>query len=136
MGERQRTSMLGPVEIYLLDQWGRQLHEAFGVTPYLVGSVMKGGAWRDVDVRLILPDKKFTKITGAKLGEIHVDCPRLMALNVAFTVWGQRVTGLPVDFQFQSMTQANTLPENEGPRNPLGTRARLTARQAEEARHG
>lgn len=120
----RRTTMLGPVEIYLLDQWGRQLYEAFGAYPYLVGSVMKGGPWRDVDVRLILDDKAFKRITGAKPGEIHLDCPQLQALNVAFTVWGQRVTGLPVDFQFQSMTEANGDPANEGPRNPLGVRAR------------
>lgn len=124
----RRTTMLGPVEIYLLDQWGRQLHEAFGHYPYLVGSAMKGLPWRDIDVRLILPDKRFTKITGAKPGETHLEAPLLQALNVAFTVWGQRVTSLPIDFQFQSMTDANEDPANSGPRNPLGVRARSRQR--------
>ena len=44
----------------------------------------------------------------------------MRAINCAFTVWGQRTTGLPIDFQFQATDQANA--EYGGhPRNPLGS---------------
>ncbi len=86
--------------------------------PYLVGSAAQGLPWRDIDVRLILPDRRFAELTEADPDEEQAPPePRHMALNVAFTVWGQRVTGLPIDFQFQSMTVANDYP---GSRIPLG----------------
>lgn len=104
----RRATALGPTETYLLRQWGRQLREAFGEMPYLVGSVVRDEAWRDVDVRLMLPD-----------GDPLLAHPlRLAAMNVAITVWGQRVTGLPIDFQFQAITAANA--EFDGVRHPIG----------------
>ncbi len=74
--------------------------------PYLVGSCLDKRDYRDVDVRLILDDDQF----AAWFPEDHDDnrpTPRLKGLNVAMSVWAQKVTGLPVDFQFQQQTAAN-----------------------------
>lgn len=105
----RRASSLSPPEVFLLRQWGRTLWESFDEMPYLVGSAERGEAWRDLDVRIILPDKHY-----------FVDGPAMQAaaLNVAVSVWGQRATGLPIDFQFQSRTEADLYAD--GPRNPIG----------------
>lgn len=107
----RRGTSLGPPERYLIEQWGRMLHEAFGETPYLVGSVARSEPWRDVDVRLLLDADEFEHLTGD-------DPLRLQALNVAFSLWGQHMTGLPIDFQFQEVNAAND--EFDGVRSALG----------------
>jgi hypothetical protein len=85
---------------------------------YLVGSIEKGERdWRDVDVRLILPDEEFDALFGGK--------PDLWAL-FSYAVSRQLAddTDLPIDFQVQRMTEANN---HTGPRNPLGRGARIFA---------
>ncbi len=113
--QRRRGTSLGPPERYLLEQWGRSVGEAFAGadfnTPFLVGSVLRGEPWRDVDVRLMLEADEFDRLTGG-------DPLRLQALNVAFSLWGQQATGLPIDFQFQNVDEANA--EFDGPRGALG----------------
>jgi hypothetical protein len=106
---------IGPQDVFLLDQWGRQLHEAFGEMPYLVGSVARGERqWRDVDVRLPIEDEDWPH---------YSDPPaKLYSLNLAVTLWGRHVTGLPIDFQFQSLTEYRA---ETGIVNPLGIRSRV-----------
>jgi hypothetical protein len=88
-------------------------YEAFGEMPYLVGSVELGGAWRDVDVRIML------KSDDPLLSDKH----RCLALNVALSAWGRRATDLPIDFQFQDIDEANA--EFGGlVRNPIGIHGR------------
>ncbi len=107
--KRRRSTVFGPHDIFLLDQWGRQLHEAFGATPYLVGSSEHGDrSYRDVDVRMLDP---------LKLG--HRPLAR-RTLNVAVSLWGRQVTGLPIDFQ--GKTEFHRYDDES--RNPLGTRSR------------
>ena len=43
----------------------------------------------------------------------------IRALGVAFSIWGQKATGLPIDFQVQSVTEGNAI---EGKRHALGIR--------------
>ena len=102
---------IGPQDAFLLDQWGRQLRDAFGVTPYLVGSVARAEAvWRDVDVRMLC-------------GDWPAENPaRLAALNLSVTLWGRQVTGLPIDFQFQPPREWDS---HDGIRNPLGGRSQV-----------
>ena len=97
----------------LLNQFGRLVYEAFGEWPYLVGSATKTTHWRDVDVRLILEDSEYERMFGkpSRAGETN---PRWRALCLAFAVLGQKMTGLPIDFQIQSQTKANEL--YNGPR--------------------
>ena len=114
---KRRGSALSPQDKYLLDQWGRQLREAFGDTAYLVGSAGYDGERhpRDVDVRMLLPK-------GA--GWIARTQARLWAVNVAVSTWGRSVTGLPIDFQFQPAADFHA--EN-GYRSALGISPRVKA---------
>lgn len=106
-----RATSLGPQDIFLLDQWGRQLTEAFGETAYLVGSVARAADnWRDVDIRMLdslsLDDQPLARHT----------------LNVALSLWGRHVTGLPIDFQMQSPEEFHSY-DNQI-RNPMGPRTK------------
>lgn len=98
---KKRHTHLGPHDFMLLDRWGRQVYEAFHERPYLVGSVERGERdWRDVDVRICLPDDagwliEFADMTAA------MQSLRLRTINLAVSLWGRHVTGLPIDFQFQ-----------------------------------
>ena len=96
--------------------WARvPIAQAFGETPYLVGSVLTRPDYRDVDLRLILDDDRHAELFPA-------DGPRTLRLFLGCAVsdWLARMTGLPIDFQFQSMAEAN-VPEH-GLRNPMGLR--------------
>jgi hypothetical protein len=111
---KNRTDLLTTTELYYLDQACQLISRGFGdECPYLVGSAGIGndGAYRDVDVRLMLDDKQFAEA-----------CPtreRWELLCVAIGAYLRDRTGLPVDFQIQRSREAN---ERYGakPRNPLG----------------
>lgn len=45
----------------------------------------------------------------------------LRTINVAITLWGRQVTGLPIDFQFQLDHEFHKY--DDEPRNPLGHRS-------------
>lgn len=105
---------LNPPTLFKLDLACRPIRKAFGHSPYLVGSVQNRTAQpgSDVDVRLILPDDEYDeKIQSANY--------RTM-LDLAFGAYLREITGLPIDFQIQRMTEANA--NHSGQRNPLGQR--------------
>ena len=90
-----------------LNQFGRVVYEAFGVYPFLVGSSLKEKvAPRDVDVRLVLPQSHYVAEVGPA-SECGKPFTRWSALSMAFSALGQRMTGLPVDFQIQTTGHAN-----------------------------
>lgn len=105
-----RAMSIGPHDTFLLDQWGRQLAEAFGETPVLVGSAARAEPFRDVDVRM-LGAWAHAKARPAKV----------RALNLSVTLWGRHVTGLPIDFQFQTR---KAFEAEDGVRHTLGGRSR------------
>lgn len=110
---RRRATSLSPHDIFLLDQWGRQIHEAFGESPYLVGSVARAAEeWRDVDLRVRITDAMSVALTPLAVRTI----------NLAISLWGRQVTGLPIDFQFQSPAEWDTYDDEV--RQPMGTRSR------------
>lgn len=89
---------------------------AFGSPPYLVGSATQQGDFRDVDLRLILTDEEFD----------HWFAGHQMLWSLICMTIGEHlasVTGLPIDFQIQRMTEAN---ENHPTthRNPMGMLSR------------
>ena len=88
-----------------------------GTGPYLVGSVQErtAGPHSDVDVRLILPDKKYDRLFAKQNREFRT------LLDLAFSGWLSAQTGLPIDFQIQRMTEANERHAGKQ-RNPLGRR--------------
>lgn len=106
---KTRATALGPHDIYLLDQWGRQLTEAFGETPYLVGSVVRAEReWRDVDIRM----PECLGLSGLALRTV----------NLALSLWGRQVTGLPIDFQMQPDAEFHSYDGEM--RNPMGPRSK------------
>lgn len=96
--------------------------------PYLVGSVLKRADYRDVDVRVILVDEQWDAMfpdatVDPSDGGGHADA-RWTVLCAALSEWISAVSGLPVDFQIQRMTEANAAysSKNGDLRNALGLR--------------
>lgn len=89
-----------------LQKFGVIVRDYFGHVPYQVGSSLKTKDWRDVDVRLILPDGEFTALFGGVDAQAIGD-RRLAAVTLAWSALGREMTGLPIDFQIQSMSHAN-----------------------------
>lgn len=88
-----------------LHKFGVLIRDYFGHVPYHVGSSLVTKGWRDVDVRLILPDDEFLAIFGnLKSAEVN---KKLAAVTLAFSALGKEMTGLPVDFQIQPQTWAD-----------------------------
>lgn len=88
-----------------LHKFGTIIWDYFGHVPYQVGSSLKTKDWRDVDVRLILPDDEFAALFGEnRSAEAN---PKLAAVTLAFCALGKEMTGLPIDFQIQPQTFAN-----------------------------
>lgn len=109
---KARASYLNVPDFFRLDWCCAGLFQAFGRPPYLVGSALSRPTWRDVDVRLMLPDEQFERMFPNQYA--------LLFLNATVSDWLKAQTGLPIDFQFQDTTRANA--EHDGLRNPLGIR--------------
>lgn len=110
-----RASFLTTYDLHRLDLAVRPLRRAFHHAPYLVGSAGERGDYRDVDVRLILPDEEFDAL-------FPIERAGLWGLICfAVTAWLRADTGLPIDFQIQRMTEANEK-YGDKPRNALGGR--------------
>lgn len=93
-----------PAGIWLV-KFGTIVSDYFGHECYLVGSALTSKNWRDVDVRLILPDDEFAEQFGDHAAaETH---PQLAAITLAFSALGREMTGLPIDFQIQPASHAN-----------------------------
>lgn len=89
---------------------------------YVVGSVTERPDYRDVDVRCILTDEDFDAMFPGvhARNETHEPWhPRFSLLCFSITAWLRDMTGLPIDFQFQRMTQANEKYGNKR-RNSIG----------------
>jgi hypothetical protein len=89
-----------------LEQFGQYIADAFGHTPYHVGSSTRGKQWRDVDVRLILPGDHFDALFPGYERAHELDAFWSLLCN-AISELGKQMTHLPVDFQIQRQTQAN-----------------------------
>lgn len=99
-----------------LTKFGVIVRDYFGHVPYQVGSSLDRKDWRDVDVRLILPDDEFAERFGDIFRSSETD-PKLGAITLAFAALGKQMTGLPIDFQIQPQSHANKL--YPGPRSAL-----------------
>lgn len=88
-----------------LHKFAELVQDYYGHECYHVGSSLHTKDWRDVDVRLILPDDEFTALFG---DNEHAGTNRKLAAAVlAWSALAKAMTGLPVDFQIQSVTHAN-----------------------------
>lgn len=112
--ERRRSSYLLLTDFERLEEWCRNVRIVFdGNHPYMVGSVHDSPDFRDVDLRLMVED--------AVYDVVYADPVKVRLVNRAISTWGQRETGLPIDFQVQRMTEANEA-YGKDYRNPMGIR--------------
>lgn len=94
-----------PGTIYL-DLFGHWLREAYPeATAVHVGSSATAKQWRDVDIRLIMPDEQFNELFPGYTGH-HQNDTKWALLSAAIAELGRKLTGFPIDFQFQSRGEA------------------------------
>jgi hypothetical protein len=118
-GERRpKVNYIGAPACFALELECKKICEAFnGYGCYLVGSAIERPDWRDVDVRLIMPDERFAQLFP-DAGKYWEQDARWLLLTVAISERMSKVTGLPVDFQFQPQTHANEC--HKGTRHAIG----------------
>ncbi|MFD5245041.1 hypothetical protein ACFWIW_10880 [Amycolatopsis sp. NPDC058340] len=121
MADRKRANYLSPPDLYRLDWACRPIVDAFDRPVYLVGSVYARADYRDVDLRLILDDTVYARMVLSDAW--------LLLTNIAYSDLIAKAANLPVpvDFQIQSMTEAN-VPEH-GHREPIGIRWDIKTRE-------
>lgn len=107
--------MVGMPYGLLLQEFGDRVYRAFGHMSYHVGSSLTNkDGWRDVDVRLILPDEEWARMELGDPARNHQN-RRWVSLVRAWSAFGRAHTGLPIDFQIQQQTHANaTYPPRDG----------------------
>lgn len=105
-----RVNYLTTAQNFALEAACAVLNDA-GFGAYLVGSCMERADYRDVDLRCILSDEHFATLFGAKRVQLRL-------INAALSEWISARTGLPIDFQFQSQSEADKY--RDRPRNPMG----------------
>lgn len=112
-----RANYLPVPHVFLLNQACLTLNRAFGIGVYLVGSSIVKRDYRDVDVRAIVKDNEYARLfPGIGIPQHHA----LWSLMCAsISLYLEKLTGLPIDFQIQSMTEANTK-YPDGERQALG----------------
>ena len=103
--EKTRAGIGMPFTLYLQD-FGLVLWDTFAETPYHVGSSLTGALWRDVDVRVMLEADRYEAM-GLGDSEHPHENARWCAYTKAFSLLGQKMTGLPIDFQLQETETAN-----------------------------
>lgn len=113
-------STLSPPLLHRLDLACKHIRQVFGgfSGPFLVGSVQErtAGPASDVDLRLILADEEYDALmAGTPEGFATL-------LDFALSAYVRELTGLPIDFQVQRMTEANANHAGRQ-RNPLGGRS-------------
>lgn len=107
-----RSTSLSPYQLFRLDLACNPIADAYGHSPFLVGSAMTVSHPRDIDVRLILDDEQYDRL---------IPTPAIRTvLSFALTAYLVQATGLPIDFGIQRRTEANA--QHPHPRNPLGGR--------------
>lgn len=115
-----KASYVGAPAIFLLERECRLLNEAFGDGHpgcYLVGSSLVKPDWRDVDIRFIMPDDEFEKLFPDAERHWEFD-QRWLIMTASISLHLSKVTGLPIDFQFQKQSHANA--RYDGLRHPMG----------------
>jgi len=94
--------------------------DAYGL--YLVGSALEHPDWRDVDLRLMMSDEAFSTLfpTAEIQGARWEHDNRWLLMTTAISERLAKITGLPIDFQFQPASWANE--RHDKARHPLGIR--------------
>lgn len=114
---------IGAPAVFALDMAVRPVVEAFdSYGCFLVGSALKSPDWRDIDLRLIMGDDEFQTLFPDALldGAAWELDSRWLLMTTAISEYLGKVTGLPIDFQFQPQSHANA--KHPGNRHPFGVR--------------
>lgn len=116
----KKVSYVDAPRLFMLSQACSILTEAFGAVSYHVGSSLHRPDFRDVDVRMILTDDEYAAMfPGAERGIREMVNARWSVLCSSISLYLRQASGgLPIDYQFQQMTDANQ--RYPGPRHPLG----------------
>ena len=114
---RKKAVYVGAPACFALEAECQLLNRAFPGSCYLVGSALERPDWRDVDVRMIMDDDAFAALFPHAKSHWEFDA-RWVIMTVAISERLSKLTGLPIDFQFQPRTHAND--RHKGPRNALG----------------
>jgi len=103
--KRDRANFIGVPQFFNLNHACLIVNEAFGIAnTFLVGSSLLKRDYRDVDIRTILDDEEFKRLFPN--GGTERDA--FWSLTCAsISMWLSQHSGLPVDYQIQSMTEAN-----------------------------
>lgn len=118
--QRKPVSYVGAPEFFSLSLTLKPVVEAFGEHAcYVVGSSLERPDHRDVDIRLILGDAKWEALFGTYplSGELSLFW---CLICTAISEYIEKRTGLNIDFQIQSMTQANGKAHGKKRREPVG----------------
>lgn len=88
-----------------LEEFGSHVKFVFDEYPFLVGSALTKKKWRDVDVRLVLDDEVYERLG---LGDPIYPFlnGKWVSLCLAYSALGEKLTGLPIDFQIQQKSYA------------------------------
>lgn len=109
--EKYYPHYLTTVQWFNLNTCIQPICKIFGYQVFLVGSVLTKRDWRDVDIRVIWPEKEYVGILDSDHGR--------KVVGMMMSDWLSMRTGLPIDLQLQTMEQANK-EFGEGKRNALG----------------
>ena len=112
--EKHRASYLTVSQQFDLNVACRAL-SPFGIGTFHVGSSLDKLDYHDVDIRCIMHDDEYERMFEFR--NFHGEQQRLF-LNTAISEWLAARTGLPIDFQFQKMSEANE--KFKGRRNSVG----------------
>lgn len=119
---RPKACYVGAPAIYALESACQDLDRAFeGFGCFLVGSALVRPDWRDVDVRLIMADDEFMAEfpNAGPVSAVRWEFdPKWLWLTISISERLAKLTGLPIDFQFQPQSHANT--HHKGARSALG----------------
>ena len=115
----ERANYIGAPNFFNLNMACQVIHTAFDNVPYLVGSSLKKRDFRDVDVRLILPDDEYKALFKDTVNQQHNALWSLVCSSISMYL--SQHSDLPVDFQIHMRSKANEeFPLKENPRHALG----------------
>lgn len=118
--KRTKANHVGAPAVFALEMALRIVNEAFGECGYgcyLVGSALSRPGWRDVDIRFIMKDDEFEKLFPDAGDNWEFDS-RWLLMTIAISERLSKLTGLPIDFQFQKQTPTNE--RHKGERSAMG----------------
>lgn len=112
----RRANYLPVPHVFNLNQACMVLAQAFEYGVYLVGSCLRKRDYRDVDVRAILSDDEYDRLFPGIVIEQHHPLWSVMCASISLYL--EKATGLPIDFQIQKQSVANA--KYPGERHALG----------------